>query len=1061
MIALHGSWCPQAGNGGGRFLLWAEAQVEAPQPRGGRRPRLSANQARAHPGQISARQVRVAWQRLAPRVTLPLAESEVVVWLPSSGNRPCPAPALHATEDQSAAGAEVVLAAWQVGSLGLTAVQALDLLAVLPESAAPSWSDVTLGSDLAYWSQAAKLALEMLARQQYLPGVVREQGGDLAAAWLPYLADPADRARLARLARAMPPICRAMMPRPAGRHTRVTPANLPPPAELLDSFMAAAVDGAVRQWGCAGRRPAVAGGTDLPRQWRDRLLAHHTPGLHPEPPRALPRQLDAFHEGYQAWIGHLAPASDGGFRICFRLEPPEAAGDGEAPAAAPGAWSLRYFLQASDDPSLLVPAEAVWREAGGTLRYLNRRFEQPQERLLNGLGQASRVFPALERSLQAARPAASQLTTAEAYGFLREAAPILEGAGFGVLVPPWWSRRGARLGLHLHVAPAQPGANTGLLGLEALVRYDWRLSLGDEPLSRDEFLKLADLKVPLVRVRGRWVELRAEEVQAILQFWQRQEQRQEGTLGEALRLAQELGQEGPEAPLPLAGFSAEGWAGELLDKLAAPDSMGILPPPASFHGQLRPYQVNGMSWLAFLRRWGLGACLADDMGLGKTIQVLALLLSDREQGRAGQPTLLVCPTSAVGNWQREAARFAPDLRVLVHHGSGRQSGEEFAAEAGRHDLVISTYSLLRRDEASLAGVGWDGAILDEAQNIKNPGTLQAQAARLLPARYRVALTGTPVENRLGDLWSIMEFLNPGYLGSQAEFRRRFGLPIERYQDPGALRRLKGLVRPFLLRRLKSDPQVIRDLPEKLEMPVYYRLTQEQATLYQAVVDDAMQQIAAADGMQRRGLVLAMLLKLKQICNHPAQFLGDGSSLPGRSGKLSRLTEMLEEAAAEGERALVFTQFAEMGEMLRRHLQSELRCEALFLHGGVPQPQRERMVRRFQDDPQGPPIFVLSLKAGGTALNLMRASHVFHFDRWWNPAVENQATDRAYRIGQTRNVLVHKFICLGTLEERIAELIESKRALAENVVDAGEGWLTELSTEQLRELLVLGRDAVQE
>ncbi len=1088
MIVLHGSWHPLSDSRhNGRFFLWAETVAQRNRSPRGPRVRLSAGVARPHPGQVSARQVRAAWRHLAARVSLPAAASRAVVWLPSAAGRPRPAPELEleAARDDGAgdSGKGSVLAAWQVEGVALPAAQALSLLAVLPEAPPESWQEVVLGGDLRFWSQAAKLALELLARQQYLPAVLEEARGQFRAAWLPHLDDPADLARLQRLARAMPPVCRAMVSLPpVGGRARVTPANLPPARDLLDSFIASAVDGAVRHWGGAGCRRPAARPADVARHWQELLLERRATqdGL---PPRlAVPgRQACAFYEQYQSWTAQLLAPGGGAFRICFRLEPPQvppqAATAAEQAATAaeqavgaeqvviansPALWTLRYFLQAVDDPSLLVPAEVVWRESGSTLRYLNRRFEAPQERLLSGLGQASRIFPALEASLEGPRPEACSLTTAESYLFLREAAPLLERAGFGLLVPPWWSRRGARFGLRLHVSPgATTPAGAGRLGLETLVRYDWRLSLGDEQLSREEFLKLAALKVPLVQVRGQWVELRPEQVDSLLRFWQTQGRTQEGTLGEALRLAQAAATDAPAAALPLAGVSAEGWVSELLAQWSGREPLALLPPPAGFHGRLRPYQITGVSWLAFLRRWGLGACLADDMGLGKTIQLLALLLHGRDGHSPAQPSLLICPTSAVGNWQREAARFAPGLRVLVHYGGERQSGADFHAQAGEHDLVISTYSLLYRDEATLAGVDWDGVILDEAQNIKNPATRQAQAARRLPARFRVTLTGTPVENRLGELWSLMEFLNPGYLGGQTEFRRRFALPIERYQDPAALQSLKSLVRPFLLRRVKSDPQVIQDLPEKLEMPVYCQLTAEQATLYQAVVNDALQRIAQSAGMERRGLVLAMLLKLKQVCNHPAQFLGDRSALAGRSGKLARLTEMLDEIVAAGDRALVFTQFAEMGEMLRQHLQSELHREALFLHGAVSRPQRERMIARFQDDPHGPPIFILSLKAGGTALNLMRATHVFHYDRWWNPAVENQATDRAYRIGQTRTVQVHKFICLGTLEERIAELIDSKRALAENVVDAGEGWLTELSTDELRDLLALRREAVGE
>ena len=1065
MIVLHGSWCPLPGSRyGGRFFLWAETAPPASERRRGRPARLSVHTARPHPGQISARQVHAAWQGLVGRAQLSPADSTAVIWLPSTAGNPQPAPEARllgaATDGEN--GEQPTLAAWEVGGIVIPAAQALNALAVLPEIPPEGWSEVVVGSDLRHWSQVAKLALELLARQQYLPTIWQDGAGQLRAAWAPYLDDPADATRVAWLARALPPLARALRTMPAAsRRTRVTPANLPAAHELVDSFLAAAVDGAIREWGRTLRCRAHTPPADVAQQWRHFLLAREAADGLPPALNAPRRQLDALYEQHKAWLAHLSSTGTGSFRICFRLEPPELPPEATQDVLpngnlAPEGWTLRFFLQATDDPSLLVPAERVWRESGSKLRYLNRRFEEPQERLLSGLGRASRIVPALEKSLQSARPKALTLSTAEAYAFLRESAPLLESAGFGILVPPWWSKRSARLGLRLHASPA-PVVASGLLGLESLVQYEWQLSLGDQTLTKEEFLRLAALKQPLVRVRGQWVELRPEQIDRVLQVWQQQERAAPATLAETLRLAQMAGEGDGDTPLPVLQVEGSGWVGELLERLSGRQVLDPLPQPPGFRGQLRPYQALGLSWLAFLHRWGLGACLADDMGLGKTIQLLALLLHDRTQGEASRPSLLICPTSVVGNWQREAARFAPELRVLVHHGLERESGAGFVARAQEHDLVISTYSLLYRDEDELAGVEWDGVILDEAQNIKNPASRQAQAARRLRGRYRVALTGTPVENRLSELWSIMEFLNPGYLGSQAGFRRRFALPIERYQDPAAMQRLKSLVRPFILRRVKSDPQVIQDLPEKLEMPVYCKLTAEQATLYQAVVAEALEEIAESEGVQRRGQVLAMLLKLKQICNHPAQFLGDRSSLAGRSGKLARLTEMLEEAIAAGDRALVFTQFAEMGELLRQHLQAELHREVLFLHGGVTQPQRERMIERFQSDPQGPPIFVLSLKAGGTGLNLMRANHVFHYDRWWNPAVENQATDRAYRIGQTRNVQVHKFLCLGTLEERIEELIESKKALAENVVETGEGWLTELSTEDLRELLELRSD----
>jgi SNF2 family DNA or RNA helicase len=576
-------------------------------------------------------------------------------------------------------------------------------------------------------------------------------------------------------------------------------------------------------------------------------------------------------------------------------------------------------------------------------------------------------------------------------------------------------------------------------------------------MDRQEFLDLVSMKQPLVQLRGKWVELKKEQVDEALRVLQARPARATMPLREVLQLGLAHGRD----RLPVRGLQAEGWVEDLLGKLSGSDAMPLLEPPTDFHGKLRPYQVTGLSWLSFLGKWGLGACLADDMGLGKTIQVLALLLHRKRTGELRHPFLLICPTSVMSNWRKEAERFAPWLRVMVHHGLDRHEGDAFAREATQHDLVVSSYSLVHRDLEHLSSVEWDGLVLDEAQNIKNPSAKQTRSVKRLAAPIRLALTGTPVENRLSELWSIMEFLNPAYLGSHLSFKRHFSVPIERYRDSVATEELRRLVRPFVLRRVKTDPSVIKDLPEKNEMKVFCSLTREQATLYEAVVRESLTRIDESEGMGRKGAVLVALTRLKQVCNHPAHYLGDGSALPERSGKLTRLTEMLEEVLAEGDSALVFTQFADMGEKLHRHLQEALSTEALFLHGGVPVRQREQMITRFQEESSGPSIFVLSLRAGGFGLNLTRARHVFHFDRWWNPAVENQATDRVFRIGQTRSVAVHKFICAGTVEEKIDELIEQKKGLAGLVVRAGEGWLTELTTNDLRELFSLRQDMVQE
>ncbi|WP_433353945.1 SNF2-related protein [Micromonospora saelicesensis] len=719
-----------------------------------------------------------------------------------------------------------------------------------------------------------------------------------------------------------------------------------------------------------------------------------------------------------------------------------------------GRWRLEFGLQAADEPGLHVDAGEIWR-APQALAGLVGRTTSPQETLLAELGRASRLWPDLDAALRTAAPEAMELDVEGAHRFLSAGAPVLHAAGFGVLLPSWWQRPSARLGARLRArsrtAPGTVGGADAGVGLDALVDYRWEIALGDQPLSAEELAALAETKTPLVRLRGRWVELDPGRLAAGLRLLR---SAGELTVADLLRLGLADGEATGE--LPVLEVTADGALGDLLAG-AVERRLTPLDPPPGFRGTLRPYQQRGLAWLAFLRSLGLGGVLADDMGLGKTVQLLALLAGDSPE--AG-PTLLVCPMSLVGNWQREAARFTPGLRVHVHHGAERARGAEFTAAAHGADLVLTTYSVAARDAADLAGIDWHRVVVDEAQAIKNASTRQAEAVRALPARQRVAVTGTPVENRLADLWSIMQFANPGLLGPAATFRKRFAEPIERHGDAEAAERLRRITGPFVLRRLKTDSSIISDLPEKLEMEVLCNLTAEQAALYRVVVDDMLARIETSDGIERRGLVLATMTRLKQVCNHPAQLLRDGSPLEGRSGKLARLTEILEEVLAAGERALLFTQYAEFGAMLRGHLSARFGREVLFLHGGLGKAERDALVQRFQSA-EGPPLFVLSLKAGGTGLTLTAANHVVHVDRWWNPAVEDQATDRAFRIGQRRRVQVRKFVCAGTVEEKVAALIADKRSLAERVVGTGEQWITELSTGQLRDLFALEAGAVVE
>ncbi len=1016
MHVLHGTWLPDVKH----FALWGEDTAATVKERKSKRGAQTP-----HPFALSLND----WLRYLDRFS---TESEpdgdkLTILLPGAGKNVQPSPEAQAAGLQAPEG-DLQLLPWQLDAIILKAADALDLLVQLPM---PEEEHIgfELGSDLRYWQQAALLVMNCLVEQRYMPAL-EPQGSRYAAYWQP---DP-DPDLVWQLSETMPPLCRAMVQ---------TASDALPPDTLLDSFLRTALDAFIREVYKPTRAPA--------HPWLKALLQANNvlPGL--------PRDNASLYEAWQNWRQASAGGEvvGGAFRVCFRLEEPA---DGKKK------WSLGYMLQATDDPSLLIDATAVWSAKGHTLLYLERRFDQPQEKLLAALGLASRLFPPIERSLREPSPVGVQLNIDEAYTFLVDAAPLLEQNHFGVLVPNWW-RKGTS-GVKAKAILQEPKEPTGLLNLNSLIKYQWELSVGEQRISRREFEQLVALKQPLVRFRGEWIALDPTQIDAALKFFDKQSAEGEMTLLDALKFTVPDPGVQTETGLEVEMVEAEGKLADLLERLRSPDRTEAPPIPEGLHGTLRPYQERGFGWLVQMRRMGLGACLADDMGLGKTPQTITLWLNERERQKLTTPALLVCPTSVVGNWRHELGRFSPSLRVHAHQGKDRLRGKKFTQAAAQVDVVLTSYALLSRDLDTLKQMQWSDVVLDEAQNIKNPSTKQAQAARALKSDYRLALTGTPVENRLSELWSILNFLNPGYLGSQDVFRSQFGIPIERYGDDKAASRLKKLTAPFILRRVKTDPTVINDLPEKLENKVFCSLTPEQATLYEAVVREELEAIENAESaMERRGSVLRMLIRLKQICNHPAHFLKEGQALgvealKDRSGKLTRLTEMLEEVYSVEDRALIFTQYAEWGAHLQAYLRETFMDEVLFLYGGTPAKDREEMVRRFQA-PRGPALFILSLKAGGTGLNLTHANHVFHFDRWYNPAVENQATDRAFRIGQTRNVQVHKFICLGTLEERIDELIEHKKGLADRIVGEGEGWISEMSADELRDLVALRQEVMQE
>ncbi|HEY5880645.1 MAG TPA: DEAD/DEAH box helicase [Nakamurella sp.] len=1005
MFVVHALWRRDPEGGPGRLALWAEdSTVPVPARRPGR-----AAKAPAHPFAASHEQL----------ANLGIGDGKsttATIRLPARGGRPLDSPQLIRDGVADVAGA-VSARQWRVPVVEFDADLAWDILVGLdPDGAVPAASVTHLAG-------LSRFAGDLVARGRLLPGV---QSDPPRAVWRPVLTGP-DAAWSRSLAVAMPPALTAAEPE----------APLVVWADALDGL----VDAAARV--ALGRIRLAAGraGDPTTRAWLNALTGSERRF------NASAPEVATLATALAQWQRDVVA---GPVRACFRLVEPT--DDGAE------TWQVRFALQASDEPSLVVDAHEVW-QARGSLPALARHLDSPQETMLAELGKARRVYPDLDAALRTARPTTLPLDTTAAHSFLRTAAPALATAGFGVQLPGWWTKPSSRLGVRITAStPPQPGLVAGgasQVGFAAIADFRHDLAIGGQVLTDQELNRLAALKSPLVRLRGQWIELDARRLAAGLKLVGRTGT---ATVGELLRLGLGIDPIAGQVVdgLPVEGVDADGWLGELLSG-SADLRLDPVAVPDSFDGRLRPYQQRGVAWLDFLQRAGLGGLLADDMGLGKTVQLLALLAHGAAQD-AG-PSLLICPMSLVGNWQREASRFTPHLRVHVHHGAERARGKHFTAAVAASDLVITTYSLAARDAVDLRRIGWRRVIVDEAQAIKNAATKQATAIRSLPAGTRIAVTGTPVENRLADLWSIFEFANPGILGPAATFKKRYAEPIEKHGDDAVAERLRRFTGPFILRRVKTDKSIISDLPDKLEMDVLCNLTAEQAALYRAVVDDMMERIENSEGIERRGLVLATMTKLKQVCNHPAQFLRDGGALAGRSGKLERLDEILDEVLAVGEKALLFTQYAEFGAMLRGHLTGRFGREVLFLHGGVGKAGRDEMVARFQNE--DPALFVLSLKAGGTGLTLTAANHVVHVDRWWNPAVEDQATDRAFRIGQRRAVQVRKFVCAGTIEERIAGMIRDKRGLAARIVGSGEEWLTELSTGALRELFALEAAAVVE
>lgn len=852
--------------------------------------------------------------------------------------------------------------------------------------------DAAAHPSTACWGAAALHALRLIARGRLLPGLTPE-GHD---AWRAGPLEPDDIAHLRAIAAALPPEGHAVpLPGPGA-------LLLPEPEALVRSFLDAVAD-------TLPRTPAAPHAGGRPFAARE------------------PQSLPAAHE----WAAEVAAGMDAGVRISLRLDlSAYDVFDAGASADARAAGAAVVQVHSLADPTLMADAAALWAGEADTAFGPRARVDAAL-----AVRRAARVWPPLDRLAEQDVPDVLALSEEELGELLGVAASRLAAAGVAV----HWPRDLARdLTASAVVRPAPGSATdgTGFFESGELLRFRWQLALAGDPLDEAEMDALAEAHRPVVRLRDRWVLVDPALVR-------KARKRELGLLDpvDALSVAltgtAEVDGESVEA-VPVGALAA------LRDRLTAGPSPAA--PPPGLAATLRDYQLRGLAWLDLMTSLGLGGCLADDMGLGKTITLIALHL---KRART-EPTLVVCPASLLGNWQREITRFAPGVPVRRFHGPDR------TLERLDGGFVLTTYGTMRSAAAQLADQSWGMVVADEAQHVKNPYSATAKALRTLPAPARVALTGTPVENNLSELWALLDWTTPGLLGPLKSFRARHARAVENGEDTEAVERLSRLVRPFLLRRRKSDPGIVPELPPKTETDHPVPLTREQAALYEAVVRESMLAIETAEGMARRGLVLKLLGALKQICDHPALYLKEDAHadrLAARSGKLALLDELLDTVLAEDGSVLVFTQYVGMARLLTAHLSARA-VPVDLLHGGTPVPERERMVDRFQNGET--PVLVLSLKAAGTGLNLTRAGHVVHFDRWWNPAVEEQATDRAYRIGQTQPVQVHRLVTEGTVEDRIAEMLAAKRALADAILGSGEAALTELTDRELSDLVSLRR-----
>lgn len=1048
MYVFHASWIPECTkdfDNSGKLVFWVETDD---------RPKGNVP-AHTHTGTIF--QTKQLQQVLVDELPLKSALIRTLnpqpthfhITLPSKDNRPLPSPEMALITGEIIA-SEFIWQSWKI--FGLALDQPLLFLHEIQFLSLYKMDQFRLGSDLQFWTHYARGFATIIRKHQYIPSLRCHQTAPIKKTAKPILQIFAGWEPVATIyeqhindfSAIMPLVCVAVQEKIDDKENMNLPYLLDR-TQLLRNFSERMLEILIQNVNFTQK---------LKNQFSDHFF-----GRLIDPARKWPAITSEQWQQWHRWkSGLLEQTKQSGFSLGIRLL--------EAKPSQTEAWELQFFIESQQDPSLKLALSDYWNPGCNNNAYKHLIDHNFEKNLLLGLGQAARICPLLWDGLESDQPIGLMLDMETAFEFLKNDAGILEDAGFKISLPSWWTPKGRRRAqirtqVSAQSAPDQDKGD-GTFNLTSIVQYDYQLSIGEQVVSQEEWALLADAKSPLIHFRGEWMEIDKEQMETVLALWKKQQSGDESvSLTDMLRQAAEADEE-------TQVFDFDETLSKMLSNLHDNQKLQLLDTPQALNGELRDYQKRGLSWLVYLESLGLHPCLADDMGLGKTIQVIARLLQERAQLTDSHtdpiaPTLLIAPTSVLGNWQKEIERFAGHLTTVLHHGASRtQSPVQFQHDIIDKDVVITSFSLVRRDASLFHPINWHRIVVDEAQNIKNPKSAQAKAVFRLNAKFRIAMTGTPIENRLMDMWSIFHFLNPGYLGNATQFKNRYETPIQRDSDTHRSAQLKKLIAPFILRRLKTDKSIIKDLPEKIEQKIYCNLTQEQASLYQAVVNDIQLELEQAEGIQRKGLMLSTLTRLKQICNHPAQFLQDGSDFSThRSHKLARISEMIEEAITEGDSLLIFTQFTEIGAALEKHFRENHHYPVHYLHGSTTRKRREQMIENFQDNDTPASIFILSLKAGGVGITLTKANHVFHFDRWWNPAVENQATDRAFRIGQTKTVFAHKMVALGTLEERIDQMLVEKQKLAGSIVGNDESWLTELDNDAFRALIQLNQNTILE